>query len=216
MRIIKRLVSAMLVGAFCFGLINTGSYAGVRQHKSYVGIQPIEKHITDPEEIKEYLHSQGEAYDENLVEVVQYIYPDLENKKTDFRHSDDPQIWEEWFTTNLSVYTYTDWNYLLKEYSRPAGKVSINESVSITNKIEVSGKVKAQYVEAALSVSTSETNTFSINWENTYSYPVTIKVYPKYEVKSGDLWEDDVWYDDYYGHFTFYRAIGDDVRVYKR
>ena len=52
-------------------------------------------------------------------------------------------------------------------------------------------------------------------WEATYSYAVKIRVYPVYEKTTGEVWDDDVWYDDYIGNFTVYRAVGDDVRVYR-
>ncbi len=122
----------------------------------------------------------------------------------------------EYEVRNLKTYTMTDTNNLLKEYLRPAGKISINETVSVSNQFTASAGVKASYVEAAMHVTIGQTNTFSINWEKTYTYPVKIKVYPRYEVTTGEVWEDDVWQDDYLGTFTWYRAIGDDVRVYKQ
>lgn len=42
-----------------------------------------------------------------------------------------------------------------------------------------------------------------------------IKVYPIYEKVTGEIWDDDVYYDDYIGDFTVYHAVGDDVRVYR-
>ena len=94
--------------------------------------------------------------------------------------------------------------------------MSINETVSVSNQFEASAGVKASVVEAALKVTLSETNTFAINWENTYSYPIILRVYPRYKVTTGELWEDDVWNDDFIGTFTWKKAIGDDVRVYRQ
>ena len=218
MRIFKRLVSALLVGVLCAGLCGADSHAEVKTVRSLKALEPTVVHITDPASIKEYLESQGEEYDEDLVEIIQYTYPELENGKGKIGTPDSPNEWGgyEFYTKNLSTYTTTDFSCLLKEYNRPAGKVSINESVSISNKFTASAGIKAKYVEAALSVTVEQTNTFSVSWENTYNYPVSIKVYPRYEVKTGELWEEDQWYDDYYGTFTFYRAVGDDVRVYRR
>lgn len=167
--------------------------------------------ISGEENIKNYLEEMGEPYDPNLVAVQRTIYVDPNEGI-----SACDLIFLEYVIRNKKVSTYTDTSYLLKEYKRPAGKVSISESVSIKNTFSAESKVKAEVVEAKLGYSFSETNTFSVSWSNTYSYAVTLKVYPVYEKTTGELWEDDVWHDDKLGTFTAKRAIGDDVRVYRQ
>ena len=46
------------------------------------------------------------------------------------------------------------------------------------------------------------------------TYPITIEIYPIYEMTTGVVWEDDVFDDDLIGYFNVKRAIGDDIRVY--
>lgn len=48
-----------------------------------------------------------------------------------------------------------------------------------------------------------------------YSYPFTLTIYPIYEITKGEIWEDDLLFDDKVGTFEAKRAIGDDIIVKK-
>ena len=122
--------------------------------------------ITDPQDIKRYVEENKITDTENLVEII--IMEKQDNTHEVIRNNSgvDKMSLFEYVVKNQTKKTCTDTNCLLREYRRPAGKVSISESVSISNKVEASGKVKAKYVEAALSVSSTETKSFSVSWEN--------------------------------------------------
>ncbi len=205
----------------CFGLMGINTFAGELDSTHLIREQLQEIHITNPDEIKNYLEEQGEEYDENIVEIIKFVYPSSNNSIIKPERFDNntikPQgIFDgEYYVLNSNIYSYTDKSKALKTYNRPKGKVSINESISISNKFSASAGIKADYVEAAIGYTIEETNSFSIYWENTYSYPVSIKVYPIYEVTSGELWERDLFDDDYLGTFRFYRALGDEIVVTK-
>lgn len=175
------------------------------------GVAAYTYEIKGKANLKNYLEEMGEPYDPDLLAVQRTIYlnPDDEISPCDI-------IFLEYIIRKKYVTTKTDTSSLLKQYKRPAGKVSISESVSINNTFSADVGVSAEVIEAKLGYSFSETKSFKVSWSNTYSYPTTIKVYPIYERTTGELWEDDVWYDDYIGKFTANRAVGDDVRVYRQ
>ena len=92
---------------------------------------------------------------------------------------------------------------------------SIDEEIGISSTYTADAGISAEILEANLGYAVEGTENFRIEWEETYSYAVRIKVYPIYEKVTGEIWDDDVYYDDYIGDFTVYHAIGDDVRVYR-
>ena len=72
-----------------------------------------------------------------------------------------------------------------------------------------------QHADAALK-NDRETVITITGEENIRKYLESVgEVYPIYEKVTGEIWDDDVYYDDYIGDFTVYHAIGDDVRVYR-
>lgn len=103
----------------------------------------------------------------------------------------------------------------MKEYRRPSGRVLIDEEIGISSTYTADAGISAEILEANLGYAVEGTENFRIEWEETYSYAVRIKVYPIYEKVTGEIWDDDVYYDDYIGDFTVYHAVGDDVRVYR-
>ena len=68
---------------------------------------------------------------------------------------------------------------------------------------------------AQLGYNVTKSNKFNISWSNTYNYPIKIEVYPIYSITKGQIWEADLFFDDYVGNFTAKRAIGDDIIVTK-
>jgi len=165
--------------------------------------------ISTEEEIREYLAEQGEPYDPDLVEVIRIeAVPEA---------APDPAfIIREYYIKNKRTSRFTDFSYVVKEYLREAGKVAIKESVTISNSYSASGKINADILEATLGFDVTSSDEFLVEWEETYSYPVRITVYPRYEKITGEIWDEDIQFDDYVGEFTALRALGDDVRVYRR
>ena len=121
----------------------------------------------------------------------------------------------EYVIRNKDSSTYTDFSTVLKEYRRPSGRVLIDEEIGISSTYTADAGISAEILEANLGYAVEGTENFRIEWEETYSYAVRIKVYPIYEKVTGEIWDDDVYYDDYIGDFTVYHAVGDDVRVYR-
>lgn len=169
--------------------------------------------IAGEENIRKYLESVGEDYDPTLLCIQRRIIADTEVIENDYASPNT--IIREYVIRNKSTSTYTDFSTVLKEYRRPSGRVLIDEEIGISSTYTADAGISAEILEANLGYSVEGTENFRIEWEETYSYAVRIKVYPIYEKVTGEVWDDDVYYDDYIGDFTVYRAVGDDVRVYR-
>ncbi len=170
-------------------------------------------HITDKNEIQKYQESLNEEYDPNLIEV--YKIEKEENIVVNDNKNDSRALGNDFYIKNKVTTNSTDFTKLLRQYNRPAGTVKIKDSISISNEFSAEAGVDAEVITAQLGYSVTATNTFSIEWTNKYSYPITIKIYPIYSITKGELWEDDIFFDDNIGKFTSKRAVGDEIRVYK-
>lgn len=169
--------------------------------------------ITGEENIKEYQESLGEEYDPSLVAVYRKV--DLSQSAVSEEVS-PYLLFREYYLKNNYTTTYTDLNDVLKIYNIPAGTVSISESVSISNSFTADAGISAEILEYNLGFSVTGSQSFRVDWSQTYSYPVAIKVYPIYQNITGEVWDRDVWHDDFVGKFSVKRAMGDDIRVYRR
>lgn len=170
--------------------------------------------ITDKDEIKRYQEYLGEEYDPNLVAIKRVI-----NKSTNDKSNMTivPFLFfRDYYIKNKRSTKYTDFNNVLRTYNRPAGRISINEGVSITTSFTADAGIKADFLELELGFSVSSTDTFEVEWSGNYSYPVTIEIFPIYEKITGEVWDKDIKYDDYIGKFTVKRALGDEIRVRRR
>lgn len=165
--------------------------------------------ISGEDEIRAYLEEVGEPYDPNLVEVIRVEYEkNIENTPT------PAYIGSDYERRNERSRKYTDFTDTIAEYLRPAGKVYLAEKVLISNTFSATGGVNWKILEATLGFDVTESQEFDVAWENTYSYPVRLSVYPRYKEYTGEIWEDDVWCDDKVGTYDVLQAIGDDIRVY--
>lgn len=90
-----------------------------------------------------------------------------------------------------------------------------NETVSISNSFTADASISTNLLTAKLGFNVTESKSFAINWSNYYYYPITIKIYPRFNKITGEIWDDDLVFDDYVGKFTVKRAVGDDIRIYK-
>lgn len=169
--------------------------------------------ITGEDNIRKYQESLGEDYDPNLIVVRRTIHQP--HREIDEEIS-PLFIIREYYVKYKRSFTYTDYRNVLKTYNRPPGNIKISEGVSLTTSFTASGGISAEILEAQLGFSVSSTDTFQIEWSGECSYPVKIEVYPIYERITGEIWDKDVKFDDYVGNFTVKRALGDDVRVYRR
>lgn len=210
----KRIIAMFLscidhVQPLCFPAYAIGQDAEQNAYETVVT-------ISGEENIRRYLASVGEEYDPTLLCIQRRvrntpISPDSPNN----RNLSPNTFIREYVIRNKRTTTYTDTGTLLKEYRRPAGRVLIDEGINISTTYTADAGISAEFLEASLGFEVEGTSTFRIEWEATYSYAVKIRVYPVYEKTTGEVWDDDVWYDDYIGNFTVYRAVGDDVRVYR-
>lgn len=215
----KRFISMLMVAVMTTSITVVSAFA-TEQEPNETGIVVSDDGtnqvitIKGQENIKKYQASLGEVYDPNLVAVRRTI----NNISSAYGKEDISPflIFREYYVKNKKVTSSTNFGTVLKEYKRPAGKVSISEGIDITTSFTADAGISAELLEAKLGFSVSSTDTFQIEWEETYTYPVTLKVYPIYQKITGEIWDKDVQYDDFVGNFTVYRAIGDDVRVYRR
>ena len=167
--------------------------------------------LTEEDEIRVYLESLGEEYDPILVAVYRTV-----RGSNDTNYTVSPAIFvRDYYLKNQSTRTYTNTSVLLAQYLRPAGKVSISETITTSTTYSIDAGIDIEVLSAMLGVSLSETYTFNIDWEQTYSYPVSICVYPVYQEFTGEVWDKDAIFDDKIGNYTINRVVGDDIRVYK-
>ena len=219
----RKKLSVILTLVFLLSMTVTPAYAiksgteGVSVHQEG-DFQVIT--ITGEENIRQYQETIGEEYDPNLLMVQRRI--DVRNPTFGATHLTkiDTELEPNWLIRELVIRekitrTYTDFTQILRQYNRPSGRVLIDESVTISNTFTADAGISASFLEASLGFSIQETNTFRIEWEEEYEYAVKIKVYPIYEVTKGEVWDDDVREDDFIGAFAVYRAVGDDIRVYR-
>lgn len=181
-------------------------------------IQPVisnteysQKSLTDKKAIKNYCKEQKIPYDETIIEI---IVNDSNNENEDPIMTTFDIIIFEYVIRNKSTYTEIDYNNLVASYDRPAGTTGLNTTVSITNKFSASFSAKIKsVVEVKLGYELTINVSTQVTWSNYYSYPITLNIYPKYEVTTGEVWEDDVWNDDFKGNFTAKRVVGNCVIV---
>ena len=212
----KKLIAILLSVVSILSVCSLPAYAtSGEQHADAAPKNDRETVITiaGEENIRKYLESVGEEYDPTLLCIQRRIIADTEVIESD--HVSPNTIIREYVIRNKSTSTYTDFSTVLKEYRRPSGRVLIDEEIGISSTYTADAGISAEILEANLGYSVEGTENFRIEWEETYSYAVRIKVYPIYEKVTGEIWDDDVYYDDYIGDFTVYHAVGDDVRVYR-
>lgn len=167
--------------------------------------------ITDEDDIRNYLESLGEEYDPDLVAVYRTVRV---APNSDYTVS--PAIFvQDYYLENEETRTYTDTSVLLKQYKRPAGIVSITDTVTVSTTYSIDAGIDIEILSSMLGVSLTQTHTSEVKWEKTYSYPVTICVYPIYQEFTGEVWDKDAIFDDLVGYYTIKCAIGDDLRVYR-
>lgn len=119
----------------------------------------------------------GLKYDPDVIEIYRHIDVPNENAMIQTLYFGD-----DYCIKNKKITRKTDKSNVLRQYKRPAGKVKISESVSISNTFSASGGVTSKILNAQLGYNVTKTNKFSISWSNTYKYPVTIKIYPIYSI----------------------------------
>lgn len=207
----KKLICVLSLFSICAGMFTTATPNVKAEEQEVIDSTDykVEK-ITGEENIKKYQESLGEEYDPNIVEIYKIVDVDKEeiaNKQA--------RIGNDWFIKNKTVSTKTDTSKLLRQWKRPAGTVTISQTVSVSNSFTATGGIKSSVLSAELGFNVTGTESIGISWSGKYSYPVTISVYPIYQTIKGELWEDDVFFDDKIGTFTVKRAVGDDIRVKK-
>lgn len=169
--------------------------------------------IVGEEEIREYLEANGEEYDSDLLAV--YRITNDSRDVLEERQRVTREIINEYELREREVETYTDTTVILDQFNRPAGLVYVDETYSVSEEYSIDFSIPVLELEALLGYKLTTSSSITIHWENEYDFPVKILIYPVYCEESGQLWEDDVWYDDFIGDYWVKRAIGDDIRVYR-
>ena len=210
----KRIIATFLITLTMLSLCALPAYAFEQDAEQDNNMTVVT--ISGEENIRRYLESVGEEYDPTILCIQRRIRNTSDSIDNSNTESASPSMFiREYVIRNQSTKTYTDTGTLLRAYSRPAGRVLIDEGIKIATKYSADAGISADFLEAKLGFKVEGKSTFRIEWEATYSYAVKIKVYPIYKKTTGEVWDDDVWYDDYIGKFAVYRAVGDDVRVYR-
>lgn len=169
----------------------------------------IEK-ITGEKEIREYQESMGQEYDPDVIEVYRRIDTNKEKEAIETRLGND------YFIKNKKEEVKTDKSNIISQFGRPAGTIKVNQTYTTKHSYSATGKVSASILSAELGYKVNGEAKVSVNWSNKYSYPVEITIYPIHKITKGELWEDDVFFDDKLGTFTAKKVIGDDLQVKKK
>lgn len=183
----KKLCALILAMACVCSLGTTGaSAAGMDEQEGYSTTV-----ISGEDAIQAYLEEVGEPYDPNLVEVIRVEYErNIENTPT------PAFISREYERRNEKTRKYTDFTDTVAEYLRPAGRVSVDEMVSISHSFSATGGVNAEVLEATFGFDVTASKEFNVSWEQTYSYPIRLTVYPRYKEYTGEIWDKDIQFDD--------------------
>lgn len=168
--------------------------------------------ITGEENIREYQEFLGEEYDPNILMIKRTI----KNQALNSQETTEP-IWldTEYYVTNTDISSGTDISLPLRKYKRSAGKVMINESVELSSIFRADAGITIELVEELLAMDLTVTDDFSIYCNQNVDTDVVIYAYPIYQDVKGDIYENDVAFDDYIGDFWARVPIGTDVRVQK-
>lgn len=163
----KKLCALILAMACVCSLGTTGaSAAGMDEQEGYSTTV-----ISGEDAIQAYLEEVGEPYDPNLVEVIRVEYErNIENTPT------PAFISREYERRNEKTRKYTDFTDTVAEYLRPAGRVSVDEMVSISHSFSATGGVNAEVLEATFGFDVTASKEFNVSWEQTYSYPIRLTV----------------------------------------
>jgi hypothetical protein len=100
-------------------------------------------------------------------------------------------------------------------YIYPGGTMTITDSVSASFSTEVG--VSASVISAKLgfnvtgTYSVSESQNVIVPYGSTYN----LRAYVNYQVKSFEIWEDDIWFDDYLGTGKTKKPVGVIFVLYK-
>ena len=97
--------------------------------------------ITNPAEIKAYLESQGQEYNENITAIHQITFLDEEATPEVSPYEVGKN---EYFVKGLNKSPKTDYGDIIYQNIFPAGKVMISESTTLRSKVEANAGVDAQ------------------------------------------------------------------------
>lgn len=182
-----------------------------KQQNEYVKIVEI----TGEENIRKYLSETGREYDPTIIAIYRTIYDEQNNVSESNKHysADMLRGYREYEVRNQSTATVITYDSPLREYRRPAGKITISEGISISTVFSAKAGIGIEDVEVGLGYSIERSKDFRIEWSQTYSSPVLIRVYAIYNELMGELWDNDVWDDDFIGIFKIRIPIGDEITV---
>lgn len=152
--------------------VNARVVKNIESNNIFSNEEVVTKSIVGKEQIKQYQEARGEKYNPDLVG----IYTQSENIGDDNLDDENVSLMyfgNDYYVKNKTTNTKTDTSNIIRQYRRPAGKISINENISIKNKFSASGKITADILSGELGYDVTKSNHFSINWSNKYSYPVS-------------------------------------------
>lgn len=208
----KKILAVFVACMICVGVVGESSMNVFAEETNTESMQtePQTIIIRGEDNIRKYQEAMGQPYDPDVIEIYRTIYDD------DSKNEIDTLLGNDFYIKNKTVSTATNYKKIIKQYNRPAGKVTLSETVSISNTYSATGGISSDVLSAELGFSVTKSSKFKVSWSNTYSYPITIKVHPIYETYKGELWEDDVFKDEKVGSFTVKKAIGDEITVKRR
>lgn len=158
------------------------------------------------EDAKEYATEMGISDVENVVEI--YISNDVLVEDVDVY----PYYFgNDYYIKDGTIVTTYERGELIRrsEYEGPStATMTVSETYSATFSFEF--EVGVEELKAKLGYSTSTTfsvsDSYSVNVPSGYTY--AIECYTNMERKSFEIWEDDLFFDDYVGDFYSLKPVG--------
>ncbi len=156
------------------------------------------------EEAQLFRQQQGPPYDEKVEGgFIVYSEPVADSEEISTLEIGA----NEYYTKNVTTYYSIDYN---NPYEPGASgcDMTLTASASFSKQITVTGNISftasmLKVISATIggSYSVGDTLTVTNSGSKYVSGCGTLKGYPRYEYKSGELWEDDVFFDDYISSF---------------
>lgn len=166
--------------------------------------------ITNKDEIKNILEEKG-IYEEedNIVTIIKYT-PNLQST------SRQPKLGNDFYSKKIGYSTVSD-SYPKYVNNYPPGSFQFTKQINTGWQVNQTLGLKVEILEAAIGYSLNKSiiETWTFNSIN-YSYPITVKAYTDYEKQYYDIYEKDLFYDDYIGRTAITREIGYTITVTKQ
>lgn len=164
------------------------------------------KFITDSEQIEDALKDKG-IYEEgeDVVTVIEY--------KTENSFDRKPLLGNDFYSKKIGTSSVVD-STARYNNNYPAGSFQFSSQINVgwqaNNTLGLSIEILSATIGYTLNRNIIETWTYS---SPNYSYPINVKAYLNRDKEYFDIYEKDIWQDDYVGRAMISRETGYTIKV---